>query len=396
MSVKTASQLIIDVNTFLPDNTSELISASDERDRFIDIIDSYLNKTDFFTGTTAQYVAGNGTIQPFTNFISDTAYNATSWNGVTTIAPSKNAVRDEIEAIYSAIAGIDLTPLWNKNGNTLSARGKLGSTSGAYGLDFYVNNVVYGGFSNAGKDYWGGSSAFTDTDHSYYGSGNTNATYNSQWKNSDSTVLGWMRNDGVLYSKNLLVGFSGGFGGDSLSEFWGTTSDNTAFSAKFRASSFDVMAQIRNDGVSAFRSILINPASISTGDDPNVAFSIYGGATDNASVYIAKFRKGDFATVFDIVSNGNLKMGEASDSFGGGEGVFQVGNAQTDASSNPTNAFLLQAKSGRAMVYETDGSLSYLVKAVASTKTTAGAPYTNDGYVEIVVNGTTLKVMTTA
>jgi hypothetical protein len=31
--------------------------------------------------------------------ISDTAYNATSWNGVTDIAPSKNAVRDKIEVI---------------------------------------------------------------------------------------------------------------------------------------------------------------------------------------------------------------------------------------------------------------------------------------------------------
>lgn len=32
-------------------------------------------------------------------FVSDTAYNATSWNGVTTVAPSKNAVRDKIEAM---------------------------------------------------------------------------------------------------------------------------------------------------------------------------------------------------------------------------------------------------------------------------------------------------------
>lgn len=31
--------------------------------------------------------------------ISDTAYDATSWNGVTTIAPSKNAVRDKIESL---------------------------------------------------------------------------------------------------------------------------------------------------------------------------------------------------------------------------------------------------------------------------------------------------------
>jgi len=31
--------------------------------------------------------------------VSDTAYNATTWDGVTTVAPSKNAVRDQLEAI---------------------------------------------------------------------------------------------------------------------------------------------------------------------------------------------------------------------------------------------------------------------------------------------------------
>jgi hypothetical protein len=36
--------------------------------------------------------------------ISDTAYDATSWNAVTTIAPSKNAVRDKIETMDTAIA----------------------------------------------------------------------------------------------------------------------------------------------------------------------------------------------------------------------------------------------------------------------------------------------------
>lgn len=31
--------------------------------------------------------------------VSDTAYNASTWDGVTTIAPSKNAIRDKIETI---------------------------------------------------------------------------------------------------------------------------------------------------------------------------------------------------------------------------------------------------------------------------------------------------------
>jgi hypothetical protein len=37
-----------------------------------------------------------------TTLISDTAYNATTWDAVTTIAPSKNAVRDQFEAEPSA------------------------------------------------------------------------------------------------------------------------------------------------------------------------------------------------------------------------------------------------------------------------------------------------------
>jgi hypothetical protein len=37
--------------------------------------------------------------------VSDTAYDATSWNGVTDTAPSKNAVRDKVELIETEIAG---------------------------------------------------------------------------------------------------------------------------------------------------------------------------------------------------------------------------------------------------------------------------------------------------
>lgn len=38
--------------------------------------------------------------------VSDTAYNATSWDGVTTIAPSKNAVRDQVETMIAATAAV--------------------------------------------------------------------------------------------------------------------------------------------------------------------------------------------------------------------------------------------------------------------------------------------------
>lgn len=48
--------------------------------------------------STNAWVLQRTTAMP-TGLISDTAYNATSWNGVTDVAPSKNAVRDQIELL---------------------------------------------------------------------------------------------------------------------------------------------------------------------------------------------------------------------------------------------------------------------------------------------------------
>lgn len=39
---------------------------------------------------------------------------------------------------------------------------------------------------------------------------------------------------------------------------------------------------------------------------------------------------------------------------------------------------------------------STTVQATSSTKTTAGAPYTNDGYVTVTINGVSRRLMTTA
>lgn len=46
------------------------------------------------------------------SLISDTAYDATSWNWVTTIAPSKNAIRDKIEALDTAKVNANVAITW--------------------------------------------------------------------------------------------------------------------------------------------------------------------------------------------------------------------------------------------------------------------------------------------
>mgnify|MGYP000738821179 CR=1 FL=1 len=51
---------------------------------------------------------------------------------------------------------------------------------------------------------------------------------------------------------------------------------------------------------------------------------------------------------------------------------------------------------GQFSMTPTDATRRYVVLAAGSTKTTAGAPYTNDGYVTMNINGTDVKVMTTA
>lgn len=56
----------------------------------------------------------------------------------------------------------------------------------------------------------------------------------------------------------------------------------------------------------------------------------------------------------------------------------------------------MEFTSSRLLFTDGDAVRRHVVQAVSATKTTAGAPYTNDGYAEIVINGTTLKVMTTA
>ena len=73
------------------------------------------------------------TIAPF-NSVSDTAYDATTWDGVTSTAPSKNAVRDKIEAMELEIAAKQASGTYLTASSTLDATkltGALPAISGA-------------------------------------------------------------------------------------------------------------------------------------------------------------------------------------------------------------------------------------------------------------------------
>lgn len=67
------------------------------------------------------------------------------------------------------------------------------------------------------------------------------------------------------------------------------------------------------------------------------------------------------------------------------------GTAMTTA-----EAGALEYSSGRLTFTESDAVRRFIVQALASTKTTAAAPYTNDGYITVRINGSDIKLMTTA
>jgi hypothetical protein len=88
-------------------------------------------------------------------FTSDTAYDATTWNGVTDVAPSKNAVRDKfvsVDAAIEAAGGItnaaseDKVPVTDGSGNLIA--GSI--TDGSSGVEI-VNQTVIIGDTSAGN-----------------------------------------------------------------------------------------------------------------------------------------------------------------------------------------------------------------------------------------------------
>ncbi len=95
-------------------------------------------------------------------------------------------------------ASVDTSTLWNISGNTLAARGKFGSISGAYGWDDYINNVVVGGIANDGKRYMGTNAAYASTYLSVRTQGNSFATYGFKFINTSDMLTASLDDAGIF------------------------------------------------------------------------------------------------------------------------------------------------------------------------------------------------------
>lgn len=85
--------------------------------------------------------------------VSDTAYGS-GWNGVTDVAPSKNAVYDKIESLFPAATAY--TPTWTADSVNPSLGN--GTLKGAYiqfgKLLFLRGSLVFGSTTSAGTGGW--------------------------------------------------------------------------------------------------------------------------------------------------------------------------------------------------------------------------------------------------
>ena len=113
-------------------NTIDTVSDSSEIDFTITARDltatlkaGSIDETKLDASVNASLDLADTSLQPAN--ISDTAYDSTSWNGVTTIAPSKNAVRDKIDSMDTTIAGKQDTLVSGTNIKTINSTSLLGS-----------------------------------------------------------------------------------------------------------------------------------------------------------------------------------------------------------------------------------------------------------------------------
>jgi len=134
--------------------------------------------------------------------------------------------------------------------------------------------------------------------------------------------------------------------------------------------------------------IYVRGAALDSGVTNGVSLRVdppSAAATVNAAAYFA----GDVGIMTSIPS-AFLHLGAGTATAGDAPLKFTSGTNLTAAEAGAVEY------NGRFFLTDTDTTRRHIVQAAASTKTTAGAPYTNDGYVTMTINGTDVKVMTTA
>jgi len=345
----------------------------EEDTNFVELYEAVFGVTDFTNSGVAAYdggttyseddiVAYNGFLYTYINPVDSSGNappNPTYWEltGGASLAHVQNKDQyldlggtyqvsaQEIRAFIDT--PLDISTKWDISGNTLAARGTFGSTSGAYGWDFKRNNTVFGGLGDTTGWFWGTSAAFTDTDHSFKGSGNTSSTYNSQWHNSTTNEwIARLKNSGCLQIKT-----NSALGLDNVLELYDSTN---ALIFEFRVNSFmktaggflnasdEVTANFYASNLYRANNVVVSWGSTilkdwDTLDSINWHFRYLAvNLTEKLNWNSNYFDGGNWR----VNTGNNFGLG-SSPSYGGGVGVMFIANAGTIPSSDPTDGYIL-------------------------------------------------------
>lgn len=182
------------------------------------------------------------------------------------------------------------------------------------------------------------------------------------------------------------------------------TFERTSTGTGFQGSAFICKATTTADMVDGFGNSFLFQIRDNAGVDNNIAFISgfrSGGADNSGSIVFNNFNAG--------VNNETWRfshLGTLSNSGVTGTAYIHLKAGTATANTAPlkftTGTNLTTAEAG-ALEYNntphftnSDATRRHIALSPSSTKTTAGAPYTNDGYITLSIGGVDVKVMTTA
>lgn len=133
-------------------------------------------------------------------------------------------------------------------------------------------------------------------------------------------------------------------------------------------------------GISTSGALTLERAYFGTWDNP--AVEIWVGTPDITQATAVARRAAYWQNDMSYVGNASIYLKEQA-AAGGDIAAYGQWWVKSDTPNNP-------------MFTDDAGTDFHLVKATTATKTTAAAPYTNDGYITVNIGGTDVRLMTTA
>lgn len=371
------------------------------------------------SGTNTGDNATNSTSNTYADGKVEDAIN----DGTTTIAPSQNAVFDALAAkaplASPTFTGVVTTPDITVAGLT-STRVVFATTGGALTNDA---NLTFGsGNLNVGTSVTtpsviGGSAVGSQLIHkSTTGNGTAGVAGHvfTGGNNGATTIMSLFNNANVQFGagyigintaavSNQPITSSYSFGGTLMSRFINTSSSTIAVSSVYLQNNVGLSCSLNKLGFGyATAGLLTANLNWLSGNQGNTLYS--NSLTGTSHIWTIAGTAGS-NEVFRALEAGVAISGGAGTKITAATAYLHLAAGEAGANKAPfkfttgTNNTIAEVGTmeynNTFHLTNSDATRRHVVLATNTTKVTAGAPYTNDGYIVVNIGGTDFKLMTT-